>query len=136
MQEAGREDLNPRRRQNEIHEIAAVTRRRQLSKYPCQHDGGYAQRCGNDATDSDGWKRSVRGPRPRLSPAWRPRPTRRYFSDEFTEVNFVLRVDPMPLTAVMMTMLSPTAIRQYSMAVAPDRSARNLENSCRIQNSF
>jgi len=49
-----------------------------------------------------------------------PLPTRRYFNDEFTEVNLVLRVDPMPLTAVTITMLIPAAIRQYSMAVAPD----------------
>jgi hypothetical protein len=62
--------------------------------------------------------------------------TRRYFSDEFTEVNLELRVLPMPLTAVMITMLRPTAIRQYSIAVAPDSSSRNFENSCRIQNSF
>jgi len=27
----------------------------------------------------------------------------------------------------------PAAIKQYSMAVAPDSSARNLESSCRIQ---
>jgi hypothetical protein len=45
---------------------------------------------------------------------------RRYFSDEFTEVNPVLRELPMPLTAAMITMAMPTAIRQYSMAVAPD----------------
>ena len=44
----------------------------------------------------------------------------RYFSDEFTEVKLVLRVVPMPLTAPRITMLRPTAIRQYSMAVAPD----------------
>jgi hypothetical protein len=30
----------------------------------------------------------------------------------------------------------PTAIRQYSMAVAPDWSRRNFENTCRIQNSY
>jgi hypothetical protein len=29
----------------------------------------------------------------------------------------------------------PLAIKQYSIAVAPERSARNLEISCRIQNS-
>ena len=42
---------------------------------------------------------------------------------------------PTPLTAVIITMLIPTAIRQYSMAVAPDSSLRNLANSCSIQNS-
>jgi hypothetical protein len=63
-------------------------------------------------------------------------PTRRYFSDEFTEVNLVFRTVPMLLTAVMITMLRPTAIRQYSMAVAPDSSLRNFENSRPIQNSI
>src|SRR5258708_719671 len=59
----------------------------------------------------------------------------RYFSDAFTEANLVLRAVPMLLTAVMITMLRPTAIRQYSMAVAPDSSRRNLEISFRIQSS-
>jgi hypothetical protein len=63
------------------------------------------------------------------------RPFRRYFSDEFTEVNLASRVVPMLLTATRITMLKPTAIRQYSMAVAPDWSARNLESSRRIENS-
>jgi len=53
---------------------------------------------------------------------------RRYFSDEFTDVNEVLRLLPTPLTAVIITMLMPTAIRQYSMAVAPDSSLKNFEN--------
>jgi hypothetical protein len=61
--------------------------------------------------------------------------TRRYFSDEFTEVNLPLRAVPIPLTAVMMTMLMPTAIRQYSIAVAPVSSSRNFEISRSIQNS-
>jgi hypothetical protein len=60
----------------------------------------------------------------------------RYFSEVLTEVNLVLRVLPMPLTAVTITMLRPAAIRQYSMAVAPDSSLRNLEINCCIQNSF
>jgi hypothetical protein len=63
-------------------------------------------------------------------------PTRDYFSDEFTEAKLVLRDEPMPLTAAMITMAMPTAIRQYSMAVAPDWSRRNFENKCRIQNSY
>jgi hypothetical protein len=61
---------------------------------------------------------------------------RRYFSDEFTEAKPVLRELPMPLTAAMITMAMPTAIRQYSMAVAPDWSRRNFENTCRIQKSY
>ena len=43
-----------------------------------------------------------------------------YFSDEFTEVKLPLRVVPMLLTAAMITKAIPVAIRQYSMAVAPD----------------
>jgi hypothetical protein len=63
----------------------------------------------------------LRAPGPKTETlARRPLLTRRYFSDEFTEVKLVLRVEPMPLTAAMITMLMPTAIRQYSMAVAPD----------------
>ena len=42
----------------------------------------------------------------------------------------------MPFTAARITMLKPTAIRQYSMAVAPDSSLRNLEINCSIQNSL
>jgi hypothetical protein len=60
----------------------------------------------------------------------------RYFSEVLIEVKLVLRVVPMPLTAATITMLRPAAIRQYSMAVAPDSSLRNLEISCCIQNSF
>jgi hypothetical protein len=60
----------------------------------------------------------------------------RYFSDVLIEVKLVLTVLPMLLTAVTITMLRPAAIRQYSMAVAPDSSRRNLEISCRIQNSL
>jgi hypothetical protein len=56
-----------------------------------------------------------------------------YFSDELTEVNIVLTLLPTPLTAVMITMLIPAAIRQYSIAVAPASSARNFENTRRIQ---
>jgi hypothetical protein len=55
----------------------------------------------------------------------------RYFSDPFTEVKVVLRLPPMPLTAAMITKAIPVAIRQYSMAVAPDWSRRNLEMSRR-----
>src|SRR5579871_6397215 len=90
--------------------------------------------------------RKKRRPKPRLQPQKNPRvvphgqekrdrASRRYFSDELIDENLVLTVLPMPLTAVMITMLSPTAIRQYSIAVAPDSSSRNREISCRIQNS-
>jgi hypothetical protein len=65
--------------------------------------------------------------------AWRGLPFRGYFNDEFTEVKVPLRVVPMPLTAAMITKAIPVAIKQYSMAVAPDSSLINLEKSRRIQ---
>jgi hypothetical protein len=43
-----------------------------------------------------------------------------YFSDAFTEVNLLLSVVPIPLTAARITILRPVAIKQYSIAVAPD----------------
>src|ERR1700730_8676439 len=58
---------------------------------------------------------------------------RRYFSDVLTETNLLLTAVPRPLTTVTIMMLIPAAMMQYSMAVAPDRSLRNFENSCRIQ---
>ena len=58
---------------------------------------------------------------------------RDYFNDEFTEVKVPLRPVPMPLTAAMITKAIPVAIRQYSMAVAPDWSLMNFEKSRRIQ---
>src|SRR5258705_12989332 len=67
--------------------------------------------------------------------AWRLLPTHRYFSAVLTAVNRVLRVAPTPLTAVMITRLTPAAIRQYSIAVAPESSTRNLEINRPIQNS-
>jgi hypothetical protein len=52
-----------------------------------------------------------------------------YFNDELIDPKFVFSVEPIPLTAVMITTLMPTAMRQYSIAVAPDSSLRNLEIS-------
>ena len=65
-----------------------------------------------------------------------PSPQRRlrgYFNDEFTEVKVPLRLVPMLLTAAIITKAIPVAIRQYSMAVAPDWSLINSEKSRRIQ---
>ena len=42
------------------------------------------------------------------------------------EVNIVLRLLPRPLTATIIAMEIPAAIRPYSMAVAPESSARNF----------
>jgi hypothetical protein len=45
---------------------------------------------------------------------------RSYFNDVFIELKLVFSVLPIPLTATRITMLKPAAIRQYSIAVAPD----------------
>src|SRR4051812_24492286 len=45
-----------------------------------------------------------------------------YFSDVLIEVNLVFRLEPRPLTTVMIASEMPAAIRPYSMAVAPDWS--------------
>jgi hypothetical protein len=50
-----------------------------------------------------------------------------YFSEVEIPSNLVFRVLPMPLTAVMITIEIPAAIRPYSMAVAPDSSLRKRE---------
>jgi hypothetical protein len=42
---------------------------------------------------------------------------------------FVFSVVPIPLTAVIITMLRPAAIRAYSIEVAPDSFLRNFEIS-------
>src|SRR5581483_8759609 len=55
-----------------------------------------------------------------------PTEYRIYFSDELIELNFVLRVEPRPLTAAIMARLMPAAIKPYSMAVAPDSSFQNF----------
>ena len=57
-------------------------------------------------------------------PTQKPRPP------HFNEVEIVLKLVesfvPTPLTAVMIAMAIPAAIRPYSIAVAPVSSARNL----------
>jgi hypothetical protein len=50
-----------------------------------------------------------------------------YFNEVLIEVNVVFRLVPMLLTAVMITIEMPAAIRPYSMAVAPDSSFQNLK---------
>ncbi|MDB5688061.1 MAG: hypothetical protein JWR77_2650 [Rhizorhabdus sp.] len=47
-----------------------------------------------------------------------------YLSEVLIAVNLVLRLVPNPLTAAMITSEMPAAIRPYSMAVAPDASAK------------
>ena len=50
----------------------------------------------------------------------------RYLSEVLIEVNFVFRLLPRPLTAAIIVIEMPAAISPYSMAVAPDSSARNF----------
>jgi hypothetical protein len=61
-------------------------------------------------------------------------PNARYFNDELTDVNFVLRFEPMPLTAARMTIEIPAAISPYSIAVAPRSSATNFAKICFTSN--
>ena len=49
-----------------------------------------------------------------------------YFSDELTAVNLVPSVGPMPWTMAMIAKAMPQAIRQYSIAVAPDSSRQEF----------
>jgi hypothetical protein len=49
-----------------------------------------------------------------------------YFSEVLTLVKVPLSLVPTPLTAAMIASAMPVAISPYSMAVAPDSSARNL----------
>jgi hypothetical protein len=52
-----------------------------------------------------------------------------YFSEVLIEVNLVFRLLPTPLTAVMIAIAIPAAINPYSIAVAPDSSARKFLNT-------
>ena len=47
-----------------------------------------------------------------------------YFSELLIETNFAFSFVPRPLTATMIAIEIPAAIRPYSMAVAPDSSFR------------
>jgi hypothetical protein len=58
----------------------------------------------------------------------RPPSEAAYFSCVEIEEKVVLSFVPTPLTAVMMATAIPGAIWPYSMAVAPDSSARKLRN--------
>ncbi len=55
--------------------------------------------------------------------------SRPYFIDELTAVNLVESVGPMPCTIAMMAKAMPQAIRQYSIAVAPDSSDKNFAST-------
>ena len=49
----------------------------------------------------------------------------RYLSELLIDVNLVLSLLPRPFTTAMIASAMPAAIRPYSMAVAPDSSAKN-----------
>jgi hypothetical protein len=55
---------------------------------------------------------------------------RRYFREVFIEVNFAFKLVPIPLTAARMTMEIPAAMSPYSIAVAPESSAKKFEKIC------
>jgi hypothetical protein len=54
-----------------------------------------------------------------------------YFSELFTDVKVLLSCGPMPCTVATIASAMPLAIRQYSMAVAPDSSDQNFANKFR-----
>jgi hypothetical protein len=57
-----------------------------------------------------------------------------YFSEVLIEVNFALRLVPRPLTAAIIAIEMPAAIRPYSMAVAADSSFRKRVKSLDMSN--
>jgi hypothetical protein len=56
-----------------------------------------------------------------------------YLSDVLTVSNLVLTAVPTPFTAATITMPMPIAMRQYSIAVAPDSSLKKLFNNRRMK---
>jgi hypothetical protein len=55
-----------------------------------------------------------------------------YLSDVLMVPNLPLRAVPTPLTDATITMLMPIAMRQYSIAVAPDTSLKKFFNNRRM----
>jgi hypothetical protein len=55
-----------------------------------------------------------------------------YFNEVLTVVNTVVKLVPTPFTAAMIAMAMPAAIKAYSMAVAPDSLAKNLDSNAFI----
>jgi hypothetical protein len=51
-----------------------------------------------------------------------------YFNEVLTEVKVELSPVPIPFTVAMIAIAIPTAMRPYSMAVAPDSSLKNVES--------
>jgi hypothetical protein len=63
-----------------------------------------------------------------VKPVPRPRELA-YFNEVLIDANFVFRWEPIPLTTAMIASEMPAAIKPYSIAVAPDSSARNLRTT-------
>ena len=61
-----------------------------------------------------------------MAPASSSGPVAAYFNEVLMAVNLVLSLVPSPFTAAIMASEMPAAISPYSIAVAPDSSARNL----------
>jgi hypothetical protein len=56
-----------------------------------------------------------------------------YLSDVLRVPNLVLSAAPTPFTAAMIAMLMPIAMRQYSIAVAPESSLKKFFNNRRMK---
>jgi hypothetical protein len=59
---------------------------------------------------------------------WKDAPAFDYFNEVLTELKTELRLVPIPLTAAIIAIAIPAAIRPYSMAVAPDSFVRNVKS--------
>jgi hypothetical protein len=82
------------------------------------------------------WTRRPRQPkkektgrgRPILRTPW----SANYFNELLTVLKTELKLVPTPLTAAMIAIAIPAAIRAYSMAVAPDSLVKNLDSNAFI----
>jgi hypothetical protein len=68
----------------------------------------------------------MRSPAAGCGRSWHRLQQSAYFNEVLSEVSLVLRLVPSPFTVVIMASEMPAAISPYSMAVAPDSSARNM----------
>ena len=53
-----------------------------------------------------------------------------YFIEVLSDVSLSARVEPIPFTMTMIASAMLAAIKQYSIAVAPDSSCQNLTTQC------
>src|SRR5436309_909679 len=59
-----------------------------------------------------------------------------HFNAVCTDVNVVLREEPSPVTATMIAIEMPAAIRPYSIAVAPDSFRQRNDMNCDMESSL